>query len=179
MRLINKYIVLLSVILWSASTQAMTLWVVESGQNPFMNSQATLTLSAGTSTLDLYYDVAGDTSYGYDFILDITGIASITNVGGGDSGSGSVFNTGWRQFGGNILGESGSSVLAFSFDFSADAGASLSASGTYTDANFLDAVIPSSTLITVAAVPIPAAMWLFGSGLLGLVGVARRHSANI
>jgi len=29
-----------------------------------------------------------------------------------------------------------------------------------------------------AAVPIPAAAWLFGSGLLGLVGVARRKKAN-
>ena len=29
-------------------------------------------------------------------------------------------------------------------------------------------------LINVAAVPVPAAVWLFGSGLLGLVGVARR-----
>jgi len=26
----------------------------------------------------------------------------------------------------------------------------------------------------VSAVPVPAAMWLFGSGLLGLIGVARR-----
>ena len=30
---------------------------------------------------------------------------------------------------------------------------------------------------TVAAVPVPAAVWLFGSGLLGLVGVARRKKA--
>jgi hypothetical protein len=29
----------------------------------------------------------------------------------------------------------------------------------------------------VATVPVPAAVWLFGSGLLGLVGVARRKSA--
>lgn len=31
----------------------------------------------------------------------------------------------------------------------------------------------------VSAVPVPAAMWLFGCGLLGLIGVARRKSANI
>ena len=29
----------------------------------------------------------------------------------------------------------------------------------------------------VAAVPVPAAVWLFGSGLLGLIGVARRKKA--
>lgn len=30
----------------------------------------------------------------------------------------------------------------------------------------------------VAAVPIPATVWLFGSGLIGLVGIARRKQAN-
>jgi len=30
--------------------------------------------------------------------------------------------------------------------------------------------------ITTTAVPVPAAAWLFGSGLLGLVGVARRRN---
>ena len=31
---------------------------------------------------------------------------------------------------------------------------------------------------TVSAIPIPAAMWLFVSGLLGLVGTARRKKAS-
>ena len=33
------------------------------------------------------------------------------------------------------------------------------------------------TTLSVSAVPVPAAVWLFGSGLLGLVGVARRKKA--
>ena len=33
------------------------------------------------------------------------------------------------------------------------------------------------TMTAVSAVPVPAAVWLFGSGLLGLVGVARRKKA--
>jgi hypothetical protein len=32
-------------------------------------------------------------------------------------------------------------------------------------------------IVPVAAVPVPAAVWLFGSGLLGLVGIARRKKA--
>jgi hypothetical protein len=35
----------------------------------------------------------------------------------------------------------------------------------------------SGEMVPVSAVPIPAAVWLFGSGLLGLVGVARRRKA--
>lgn len=35
----------------------------------------------------------------------------------------------------------------------------------------------STELVSVSSVPVPAAVWLFGSGLLGLVGVARRKKA--
>jgi len=31
--------------------------------------------------------------------------------------------------------------------------------------------------ITASTVPIPAAVWLFGSGLLGMIGVARKKVA--
>jgi hypothetical protein len=34
---------------------------------------------------------------------------------------------------------------------------------------------PLSLSITPSAVPVPAAVWLFGSGLVGLIGVARRR----
>ena len=32
------------------------------------------------------------------------------------------------------------------------------------------------TTVTISSVPVPAAVWLFGSGLLGLIGFARRKS---
>ena len=34
----------------------------------------------------------------------------------------------------------------------------------------------SAPMLTITAVPLPAALWLFGSGLLGLIGMARRAS---
>ena len=40
-----------------------------------------------------------------------------------------------------------------------------------TDSYYALAVRPGD----VAAVPVPAAAWLFGSGLLGMLGVARRR----
>lgn len=36
---------------------------------------------------------------------------------------------------------------------------------------------PTLTVEVVSAVPVPAAVWLFGSGLIGLAGVARRKKA--
>jgi hypothetical protein len=35
--------------------------------------------------------------------------------------------------------------------------------------------ITSLHVTSISAVPVPAAVWLFGSGLLGLIGVARRR----
>ena len=35
----------------------------------------------------------------------------------------------------------------------------------------------SGDVINSPVVPVPAAVWLFGSGLLGLVGIARRKKA--
>jgi hypothetical protein len=36
-------------------------------------------------------------------------------------------------------------------------------------------MLANGTLETVSAVPLPAAVWLLGSGLLGLAGIGRRR----
>jgi hypothetical protein len=41
--------------------------------------------------------------------------------------------------------------------------------------SFTDTIPGASVVVDVSTVPVPAAAWLFGSGLLGLVGVARRR----
>lgn len=38
--------------------------------------------------------------------------------------------------------------------------------------------LTSMTVTSVSSVPIPAAVWLFGSGLLGLIGVGRRRQSS-
>ena len=40
---------------------------------------------------------------------------------------------------------------------------------------FTDSV--NQNFIITSAVPVPAAVWLFGSGLIGLIGIARRTKA--
>ena len=46
--------------------------------------------------------------------------------------------------------------------------------GPFTGSNFNFEI----TSLTVTSVPVPAAVWLFGSGLLGLIGVARRKRSS-
>lgn len=55
-------------------------------------------------------------------------------------------------------------------------------SGEVVDVDFGEEYITDLTfdpgqLTLAAAVPVPAAVWLFGSGLLGLIGIARRKKA--
>jgi len=38
----------------------------------------------------------------------------------------------------------------------------------------IDPILANSSLTVLQSVPVPAAVWLFGSGLIGLIGVARR-----
>lgn len=50
---------------------------------------------------------------------------------------------------------------------------------TYTFSLFVDFALTGITLVDASApapVPVPAALWLFGSGLVGLIGVARRKA---
>lgn len=79
---------------------------------------------------------------------------------------------------GTIDGYTRTTISANSITFDTDAvqgkfGRGIDATSWYSD--FAEANILSVNI--VSTVPVPAAVWLFGSGLIGLVGLARRKKA--
>ena len=65
---------------------------------------------------------------------------------------------------------SGISILSLEFFTSAS-------TSPYGDASSDSTVYFDNVSISTSAIPIPAAVWLFGSGLIGLIGVARRKKS--
>ena len=87
------------------------------------------------------------------------------------------------SFGEAIIGVGNSFVVGISTDgginWIADNGYSGGTTGvvSFSIAAPVDAGILLVDVEQVASVPVPAALWMFGSGLIGLVGVARRKSS--
>jgi hypothetical protein len=132
---------------------------------------------------------------GYDFDIDATALAIVTsgstiNIANQAFSLHGVFNTGNSLFAGSFDVAGGllsgtfdnlsiSQLSSGSYDFATDL--------TYTSGSLmgslsggrLEGIGSSSNLaakLGPVVVPVPAAVWLFGSGLIGLAGVARRKS---
>lgn len=73
-----------------------------------------------------------------------------------------VTSTGWQYFTADVTLAAGSHTLEFFGDLDSPGGSRNPASYFYVDA------------VDVNPVPVPAAVWLLGSGLIGLVGLRRR-----
>jgi hypothetical protein len=118
-----------------------------------------------------------------------TKVAGAANSNGGSVGTnsgGNICNNGTTLLGQSVCGNATAATpswegLALNFVFSADklsfSGAltatDKSGSGTTANTTTINWQISGSTPAPV--VPVPAAAWLFGSGLLGLAGTARRR----
>lgn len=94
--------------------------------------------------------------------------------------SGAAFGT----FGNGLTGPSVVGTLSFIANAGGDAAFSLGASTSASIGGFFSAVsfaeqfpVFTGTSVNISAVPVPAAAWLFGSGLIGMIGVARRRAA--
>lgn len=166
----------------SSSATAAVFWAVESGGSATSNAdRSVLDVDSGANSFDIYFDTEGDTSNGWDLDFTVAGSGTVSNVTGAfvDPADGVVRpNGGYTQIGGNPRGEQGSEVLIMSLDFLLEAGSSVTLSGSYTDVNFRDSAVPDTLLVQTPAVPLPAAAWLFGSALLGLVGFNRNRQLN-
>jgi len=135
---------------------------------------------------------------GFTFDIDATVIAIANNTGpdidipdqdfnlasvGNYDGSIGMFS-GSFTVGGGLLTGTFSDLVVFSLggsdaEFYGDViytGGSMAGSFT---TGYIDGIISGSDVIAKlgAVVPVPAAVWLFGSGLIGLVAVSRRKSA--
>jgi hypothetical protein len=83
---------------------------------------------------------------------------------------------------GGLAGPATVGTLSFIADaagaavFSLDASTSDAVGGFFSAGSF-DEQFPDFNGTTVTVVPIPAALWLFGSGLVGLIGIARCRGA--
>ena len=138
-------------------------------------------LLTGGAAVTVSYDVYSplqtvDKNLG-DFVGQVVFVAELFTERTGDNGavneilqSAPVWITPeWQRytFNTNLAADAGGGV---SLLFKADCGANTNCA--------FDARIDNVSIVTdVSAVPVPAAVWLFGSGLLGLVGVARRKKA--
>lgn len=81
------------------------------------------------------------------------------------------FNTATQQFTNNFdMGQDSGEIFEYYIAGAIGGQSWLVESDSLDDLN----TIVNGTTINVSAVPVPAAVWLFGSGLLGLMGVNRR-----
>lgn len=147
----------------------------------FQVNAASITLAAGGEGQPIF-DQASDAGRGPHTInLEgaPTGDVWTTSLSIVDVAAGSV-----AGFGAELLDSTG--ALLHTFTGTGDGVTLDLALGSYT-VNFLGDVTPGSfwtMLATIeevqtSAVPVPAAVWLFGSALMGLVGVSRRKSTAV
>ncbi len=125
----------------------------------------------GGEVIDIQFDLKGSAGAGGVFFVEFFNELSGGGVGAG-SGILSVIanpSASWTTYNLSTVADA-SATGGITLQFNSTCGA---------DANcFADFTIDNVSISAdVSAVPVPAAVWLFGSGLLGLVGVARRKIA--
>ena len=117
-------------------------------------------------------DLSSYTLLGFDWGADLAGAGVDIIVGDGTNTSTAASWTGLAATGGSAPGDLVAQALMGITWGSVNSSAVTSLQFVVTGVQNLDSIIDN-----ISAVPVPAAVWLFGSGLLGLVGVARRKKA--
>lgn len=169
-----------------------TVDITQNGSDiDFAIDYETNTLGSNADMHEFYFNLTSppDPVTGLTITADSAPNNAFTLLGPNPSvagGAGASFD--WGVSFGNGGGPSGNGILQFAaFTLSADQALSvsdffeLSYPNNISPVNFAvhfqsTATTPGSETIG-GVVPLPAAVWLFGSGLLGLIGIARRKKA--
>lgn len=152
------------------SANASTVFMTTDGSVNFFN----INLTAG-STLAMFDD-NDDVTFANDLVIPLPSAVNIASDGLGDFTATSTASPN------NAITLTTDSwyVLAVSNDggssWSGDSFAACSSVSQSCTVSFDDGTILSVDS-AVAVVPVPAAVWLFGSGLVGLIGFAKRKAA--
>lgn len=168
-------IFLLSVFVFSVNTGIANAQLITGGMGmtgSYTVDATTFTLGSatGTSGTDILgttvgFPTPGNINNGAINFASFTSVANVLDIGG------------WQFDMDSLLNESTSSLWKFT-----GSGSLTDLNGVYenTAATYVLSANPTgssySISINATVVPVPAAVWLFGSGLLGLVGVARRKA---
>jgi len=133
----------------------------------------TAALGAAIQTSDQYATTLNSLSSNADTALNEAIFGTVLN--GGYAGAESTWGTSWNTNGSTNNSAAFGTDLDFYYwqdiGISTDTQVTKAVGSWSFDGTTLSYAAPS-------AVPVPAAVWLFGSGLIGLVGVARRKTAN-
>jgi hypothetical protein len=124
----------------------------------------------GGEQIDIQFDLKGSAGAGGVFFVEFFNELSGGGVGPGSGILAVIANPtpDWTTYNYTAFADaSATGGITLQFNSTCGAGA-----GCFADF-YIDNVSISAD---VSAVPVPAAVWLFGSGLLGLVGVARRKA---
>jgi hypothetical protein len=161
---VKRFLIALAFVV-SGSANASTVFVPTDSDVNFFN----LTLASGSS-LAMFDDA--DTAFSNPLPVPLPSLVTISPDGSGDFTAT------------NIAASTLTLTSSPAFTLGVNSGGAWMGdifSNCSISVNSCTVLFADGSLLTVdtqpqAAVPVPAAVWLFGSGLLGLVGVARRHS---
>ena len=154
--------------------------------------------SAGSANNNLYFTANSDATYLISGLYNMsgpTGTRTLLNVHLYDLTAGGVFlfrdvslsfTTADETFVAGVAGDgdfsnanegalTGNLIAGHEYEFYFGTG--ITSSGIGPSETFIAATATGNVTLGISAIPVPASLWLLGSGLLGLIGIAKRKAA--
>jgi hypothetical protein len=142
------------------------------------NAPSNTTISGTTADIESYFNSVNGNIPGAT-AGDLASVAGTGNTGGmfGNAGTAGAAATGGFTSGIGLSGSLGNTLNFYMFTSSNTSGLASAGGGNAGKAFTLASLtLTSAGLSSVSSVPLPAGVWLLGSGLLGMFGVGRRRA---